>query len=79
MTRNNSTSNARRDRRLGGRALTGAQIIPFAPCLARQREQEMGRHSARLRELAEPRRTQPELSVAPDPCPAHDAEPQWKP
>src|SRR5438045_9478306 len=40
MARNNSTSNAQRDRHLRGGALASAQIIPFAPYLARKREQE---------------------------------------
>jgi len=41
MARNNSTSNAQRDRHLRGGALASAQIIPFAPYLARKREQEV--------------------------------------
>jgi hypothetical protein len=40
MARNNSTSNAQRDRRLRDCALANAQIIQFAPYLARKQEQE---------------------------------------
>jgi hypothetical protein len=40
MARNNSTSNAQRARRLRDRALANAQIIQFAPYLARKQEQE---------------------------------------
>ena len=41
MARNNSTSNAQRDRRLPDCALASVQIIQFAPYLARKREQEV--------------------------------------
>jgi len=41
MARNNSTSNAQHDRHLPDRALASAQIIQFAPYLARKREQEV--------------------------------------
>jgi hypothetical protein len=45
MARNGSTSNAQRDRHLRGHlrgwALASAKIIPFAPYLARKREQEV--------------------------------------
>jgi hypothetical protein len=40
MARNNSTSNAQRDRRLRDCALASAQIIQFAPYLAWKQEQE---------------------------------------
>jgi hypothetical protein len=40
MARNNSTSNTRRDRRLRDCAFANAQIIQFAPYLARKQEQE---------------------------------------
>jgi hypothetical protein len=46
MARNNSTSNAQRDRRLRDCALGSAQIIQFAPYLARTLEHE--RFLARL-------------------------------
>jgi hypothetical protein len=47
MARNNSTSNAQRDRRLPDCALASAKIIQFAPYLARKREQEVQRLLAR--------------------------------
>jgi hypothetical protein len=47
MARNNSTSNAQRDRPLPDCALVSAQIIHFAPYLARNREQEVQRLLAR--------------------------------
>jgi len=40
MARNNSTSNAQRDRRLRDCASANAQIIQFAPYLAQKQEQE---------------------------------------
>jgi hypothetical protein len=43
MARNNSTSNAQRERRLRDCALASAQIIQFVPYLARNREQEVQR------------------------------------
>ena len=46
MARNNNTSNTQRDGRLGDGALASAQIIQFAPYLARKQEQE--RFLARL-------------------------------
>jgi hypothetical protein len=44
MARNNNMSNAQPDRRLRDCALANAQIIQFAPYLARKQEQKVERH-----------------------------------
>jgi len=41
MARSSSTSNAQRDKRLRDCASTNAQIIQFAPYLARKQEQQV--------------------------------------